>query len=1191
MDLFTPSCTNDSIAVVSLSSIETNIFRNYEESIEEVKESKQERLLSYLRIRPIDSYSSKDTKHCLYIQPNPSAPDPSAAAGQSIDCKLVAIAPAASQTFKNTKGQQREVKQRVFEFNRIFDEQSDQCSVYDEAIRPLVEQFVTHHENVLLFAYGTTCSGKTHTIRGTPTEPGVIPRAIVQVFESIRGCVHSIPTVKRAKFNDYTRLSEEEIGRELQTRQYILNQSNNLETNQWIESLHCLSSTQQPSDILISVNQTANECLLIDPSSSAAPSPPTSSPSAAHIRYVAWVSFVELYNESLIDLLQPEPTKAEKSASLKLIRDSNQNFFVNGLRHVFVETAEEAHKVMSYGIANLKKHMSSTGMNSNSSRSHAIFSISLVGLNAYDGVTVRSVSSLSLADLAGTERGKKTGNVGVRMKEAASILKSLFTLKSCISTLRNNQRTQNPKIVAYTESALTKLFQPYLSGFGMTTMVIAINPAPEHYDETIGTLDFSAIASKVVVVKEEARRKIRKDLSRRLTRIWLQSSKNWSTVCRIQSKDPTSLQPHKKNESTLVVSEMSGMTEMSGMSEVSGECASSFEGQISDEEVEEIVSSDDLIDDEEGDEMDSEMSILISDDSSENEASELDVDEIDDIEQLRDLLVGMQDELDQYQATYEDMELKMKVQHTNNMFEHDKQMRQEFERKLNERIEQERLLFEQKTEMIENEYKQQIGEYIEKIEVLKDQLFLNERTYEQKKESFRKWLKDMAWRAFDQQIEDTMMDMMNRLEQKLELDQAEQKVIDLNNLLMSQASSKELPDLANHSDHVWLNDSEWNESDSVDEMNAVDGETPQIDTNQSTAPNLSIAPNQSIDLNQSIAANIQPFVRCPGPCTPIPKNVFWKTNDSQAEDFSSFEAGSLNSIQSFTYRTPALARTPAMSKLVSRLLTKSNFKQKSDAFQSSTIETPIITAYESSNVIDSSRLNETDDELCNELVDDLNLSADTSKQETTDKSCEAKVITQDSATSPHMTEDSEASRKILNLETLLKIRENSYNELLHKFKFQVDKLDQFKKATIIPEESADNSAEQTSMRLDPKTPSALLRFKRTFDCTTEKKRRKRSKGDSGDLCRKYLQTLEKNPLRFKADAEEEKHLDDVGQLIMESQSTESNANAKTKKVLNSLQWESQLKSARKRLAFNRNNSFVEAVSFRIFFSQFFCSLD
>lgn len=108
----------------------------------------------------------------------------------------------------------------------------------------------------------------------------------------------------------------------------------------------------------------------------------------------------------------------------------------------------------------------------------------------------------AFCDLAGSERLKKTLNVGERLKEAQNINTSLLVLGRCLKTIYESQCSTNKKIESigpFRESKLTRLFQRALSGKEQISMIVNVNPVPNLYVETQNVLNFSAIAKKIVI--------------------------------------------------------------------------------------------------------------------------------------------------------------------------------------------------------------------------------------------------------------------------------------------------------------------------------------------------------------------------------------------------------------------------------------------------------------------------------------------------------------------------------------------------------------------------------------------------------------------------------------------------------------------------------------------------------------------
>uniref|UniRef100_A0A672LTA3 Kinesin-like protein n=1 Tax=Sinocyclocheilus grahami TaxID=75366 RepID=A0A672LTA3_SINGR len=208
------------------------------------------------------------------------------------------------------------------------------------------------------------------------------------------------------------------------------------------------------------------------------------------IRILIWVSFYEIYNEFLYDLLDAPPSlQSHKRATLRLSDDKHGNPYVKDLTWIQVRSAEEAWKVLKAGQRN--QSFASTHLNHNSSRSHSIFTIRVLH--------VKPQAELSVCDLAGSERCKAQQN-GERMKEANNINTSLLTLGRCITALRHNQtnKSRPPLVVPFRDSKLTRVLQSFFCGHGRSCMLVNINPCASTYDETLQALKFSAIATQLV---------------------------------------------------------------------------------------------------------------------------------------------------------------------------------------------------------------------------------------------------------------------------------------------------------------------------------------------------------------------------------------------------------------------------------------------------------------------------------------------------------------------------------------------------------------------------------------------------------------------------------------------------------------------------------------------------------------------
>ncbi|XP_057506191.1 LOW QUALITY PROTEIN: kinesin-like protein KIN-7O [Actinidia eriantha] len=288
-----------------------------------------------------------------------------------------------------------------FEFDQIFGENCKTREVYEVRTKDIVAAAVCGF-NGTVFAYGQTNSGKTHTMRGSTAEPGVIPLAVRDLFDII----------------------QEDMNREFLLR----------------------------------------------------------------------MSYMEIYNEDINDLLAPEHRKLQIHESLE------RGIFVAGLREEIVASPEQVLELMACGESH--RHIGETNMNLYSSRSHTIFRMIIESRERSEDEEAGSscdavrVSVLNLVDLAGSERAAKTGAEGVRLKEGSHINKSLMTLGTVIKKLSEGAESQGGH-VPYRDSKLTRILQPALEGNANTAIICNITLAQIHVDETKSSLQFSSRALRV----------------------------------------------------------------------------------------------------------------------------------------------------------------------------------------------------------------------------------------------------------------------------------------------------------------------------------------------------------------------------------------------------------------------------------------------------------------------------------------------------------------------------------------------------------------------------------------------------------------------------------------------------------------------------------------------------------------------
>ncbi|CAL0324230.1 unnamed protein product [Lupinus luteus] len=298
---------------------------------------------------------------------------------------------------------------KTFNFDKVFDSTSQQSELYNEAISPIVHEVLEGY-NCTVFAYGQTGTGKTYTMEGGgrkkngefPSDAGVIPRAVKQIFEILE---------------------------------------------------------------------------------------------AQNVEYNMKVTFFELYNEEITDLLAPEETSKFVDDKFKkpiaLMEDGKGGVLVRGLEEEIVCTANEIYKILEKGSA--KRHTAETLLNKQSNRSHSIFVITIhIKECTLEGEEMIKCGKLNLVDLAGSENISRSGAREVRAREAGEINKSLLTLGRVINALVDHSGH-----VPYRDSKLTRLLRDSLGGKTKTCIIATISPSIHCVEETLSTLDYAHRAKNI----------------------------------------------------------------------------------------------------------------------------------------------------------------------------------------------------------------------------------------------------------------------------------------------------------------------------------------------------------------------------------------------------------------------------------------------------------------------------------------------------------------------------------------------------------------------------------------------------------------------------------------------------------------------------------------------------------------------
>ena len=328
-----------------------------------------------------------------------------------------------------------------YRYDNVFSAHDNNSRVYDNAAKRLVRRVMEGYHGTV-FAYGMTGTGKTFSMQGTATSPGVIPLAITDIFSYIR---------------------------ENPNREFLLR-----------------------------------------------------------------VSYLEIYNEKIHDLLSQSTPGVVQEQDIKLREDSKRGVYATPLKEEIVQSPNQLLRVIARG--DLARRTAGTQYNARSSRSHAVVQIVVESRERapshgefFEKEQRRAdrilpggvlVSTLSLIDLAGSEKAAENKE---RRTEGAHINKSLLTLGTVIGRLSGEDEkedgaksvekdTENKdaklKHLPYRDSKLTRLLQPALSGNSLVSILCTIQlssagtsaaAAGLHTGETLNTLKFASRAKNNIV--------------------------------------------------------------------------------------------------------------------------------------------------------------------------------------------------------------------------------------------------------------------------------------------------------------------------------------------------------------------------------------------------------------------------------------------------------------------------------------------------------------------------------------------------------------------------------------------------------------------------------------------------------------------------------------------------------------------
>ncbi|XP_029171659.1 kinesin-like protein KIF20A [Nylanderia fulva] len=386
----------------------------------------------YLRIKPMSTETKEGES--IYQILNPST--------------LLTKLPSFESNVRNSSSKDT-VNRHVF--TKIFGSETSQAEMFEQSIKHRVGEFLNGKSSTIM-TYGTRDSGKTYTLFGTSTSPGIIMRSIQLVFSKKRCC---LLTPKFKCQDSFYRNTCRPYYRERKTfrssSEIIIQQMSTEEATKFLEN-------SQPENLCDGCKKCENLAL-----------------------NKVWLSFVEIYNGQIYDLLD------EMDSPLRLVTDEKGKTYIVSSQ-MYVRTALEACQIFLTGQSRMRT--TATSSNPRRSRSHIIFKINL--MTDIDS-SKKIFSTLTFCDLAGFTQFE-TYQKNSDLHEASFINNSLLVLGRCFKAVSEN------KVAPFHESKLTRIFQSALSGQQNLTFIVNVSFTPNLYIEMQNIFDFCDVARKLILI-------------------------------------------------------------------------------------------------------------------------------------------------------------------------------------------------------------------------------------------------------------------------------------------------------------------------------------------------------------------------------------------------------------------------------------------------------------------------------------------------------------------------------------------------------------------------------------------------------------------------------------------------------------------------------------------------------------------
>ena len=342
-----------------------------------------------------------------------------------------------------------------FTFDHVFPSSSTQKDLYESSAASLVQSCLEGYHATII-AYGQTGSGKTHSMLGGtnhPSQAGVIPRGLKQVFEGLEARKQMMTTIPSRPTQEKASPGRKVIPYEYSVKiQFI--ELYGEEFRDLLSPETKISSMKKSVSMNIKTRSGGPEYKVVQP--------------------------------------RPKSAHATGKSNNIILRDGKAggDTEVLGVEKQVVHSPQEALDKLHAGMT--QRVVGRTAMNANSSRSHAIFTIIVQQTIRQPGVKrppEMKTSKIHFVDLSGSESIKRSKTVGKRRKEGIDINKGLLVLGNVISALAHPKKRQGH--VPYRDSKLTRLLKGSLGGNHKTLMIACVSPSESNTTESINTLRYA----------------------------------------------------------------------------------------------------------------------------------------------------------------------------------------------------------------------------------------------------------------------------------------------------------------------------------------------------------------------------------------------------------------------------------------------------------------------------------------------------------------------------------------------------------------------------------------------------------------------------------------------------------------------------------------------------------------------------